>query len=238
VYYQARWSGPHRISARYTHTKADPRPGKLIIDGEAVATLAMPSTPALPAWSTASTEVNLSAGRHVIRLSAINAGGLPNMDYIKVAEIREYPPGMRPRIQILEAEDGAYSGKEDHHSCWNFIAQQPGPHSGFTGEGYVDSHNKTGSYLEVEWTAPQAGEYELSVRYVHGKTDTRPAKVEVNGTLANASLPFTGTGTWTAWSTRSTPVQLKRGKNVVRLTALGPQGLVNIDHLAFRLKPQ
>lgn len=137
---------------------------------------------------------------------------------------------------IAEAEAGTFTGTIDRHSCGDFIAQKPEPHSGFTGEGYVDSHNKTGSYIEVEWMAPQAGEYELAVRYVHGKSDVRPAKVEVNGTLSNASLPFTGTDSWTAWSTQSTPVQLQKGKNVVRLTALGPHGLVNIDHFSFRLK--
>ena len=47
-----------------------------------------------------------------------------------------------PRVQVLEAEDGTYTGKEDHHSCWNFIAQIQAAHSGFTGEGYVDTYNE------------------------------------------------------------------------------------------------
>lgn len=45
-------------------------------------------------------------------------------------------------------------------------------------------------------------------------------------------------GIWTAWSTQLTEVQLKKGKNTIRLGALGPQGLVNIDHFVFQFQRQ
>jgi hypothetical protein len=34
VYYNASWSGPHKITVRYTHIKSDPRPGELLINNE------------------------------------------------------------------------------------------------------------------------------------------------------------------------------------------------------------
>ena len=233
VTYNAKWSGPHRITARYTHIKPDPRPGDLRVNGKSAATLKMPQTDALIAWKTESVVINLDKGLNTIRLSALNQGGLPNMDYIKVAEIRNALPGELPVIQILEAEEGYYTGKEDHHSCWNFIAQNPGPHTGFTGEGFVDTDNKKGSYVEVAFDSLKAGSFVLGVRYVHGKTDTRPAEVQVNGTVVNPSLAFTPTNSWTAWTTITTTVQLTAGRNVIRLIALGNEGLTNIDHFVL-----
>ncbi len=234
VSYNALWSGSHRITVRYTHIKDDPRPGKLIINGKEVATISMKQTEALPAYKTESINVNLKEGINVIRLSAINDGGLPNMDYIKVAEVRKDHSGILPRIQILEAEDGTFLGKEDHHSCWNYIAQNNDAHSGFTGEGYIDTYNKVGSYIEVEWDAPREGNYELGIRYVHGKSDIRPAKIEVNGEVIS-SLAFISTGSWTAWTTNTIPVFLKKGMNTVKISAEGTQGLTNIDHFSFTL---
>jgi hypothetical protein len=107
------------------------------------------------------------------------------------------------------------------------------PHSGFTGEGYVDTYNQIGSYIEVDYDAPKAGLYNLGIRYVHGKADTRPAELIVNGKVANPSIPFTTTGEWTVWTIITTPIELQAGRNVIRLVALGTQGLVNIDHFSF-----
>lgn len=233
VYYNASWSGPHKITVRYTHVKSDPRPGELLINNKKVAKLKLAQSAVLSAWKTESVVVKLDKGRNVIRLRALKDGGLPNTDYIKVAEVRDNKNSLLPRVQVLEAEDGTYTGKEDHHSCWNFIAQIDAAHSGFTGEGYVDTHNEKGSYIEVDFDAPNSGTYLLGVRYVHGKNDTRPAEVRVNNVVANPALAFVSTGTWTTWTTITTPIELKTGKNIIRLTALGTQGLVNIDHFAF-----
>ncbi len=233
VDYKATWSGPHKITVRYTHIKSDPRPAELLVNGVKVAKMKLRQSEALSAWKTESVKVNLQKGMNTIRLAALKDGGLPNTDYIKVAEIRDIPSGRLPRIKVLEAEDGTYTGKEDHHSCWNFIAQTQAAHSGFTGEGYVDTYNKVGSFIEVAFQVPKAGKYTLGVRYVHGKPDTRPAEVVVNGIVVNPSLAFTPTGAWTTWTTMNIPVELQVGRNVIRLNALGAQGLVNTDHFSL-----
>jgi PelA/Pel-15E family pectate lyase len=239
VAYDATWAGPHRITVRYTHIKPDPRPGELWLNGKKGPVLALPQNQALPAFNTDSAVVDLPQGRNLIRLVALNAGGLGNVDYVKVAEVRELTPGALPRIVVLEAEDGLFQGKVDHHSCWNFIAQHPGPHTGFTGEGYVDADNKVGSYVEVTFDAPAAGIYQFAARYAHGKDDTRPAEVRVNGEVVAPSFAFGPTGFWTRWTYLELPqpVALLLGKNVVRLTALSTEGLVNLDHLRFTPAP-
>jgi hypothetical protein len=233
VAYKATWSGLHKITVRYTHIKSDPRPGELLVNGSKVKNLKLKQSNALPAWKTESVKINLKKGMNAIRLSALKDGGLPNIDYIKVAEIREVPEGRLPRIKVLEAEDGTYTGKEDHHSCWDFIAQTEAAHSGFTGEGYVDTYNKVGSYIEIKVDIKDAGEYNLGIRYVHGKPDVRPAEIKINEEIVKGSLPFSSTGVWTAWKTLTIPVKLKKGQNSIRLTAIGNQGLVNTDHFSL-----
>ncbi|MDO8835706.1 MAG: carbohydrate-binding protein [Vicinamibacterales bacterium] len=237
VAYDALWAGPHRVTVRYTHIKPDPRPGQLFINGQDGPILPMPQNKALPALNTDSAVVNLQQGRNLIRVVALAEGGLGNVDYIKVAEIRDVPEGALPRIVVLEAEDGLFEGKVDHHSCWNFIAQHPGPHTGFTGEGFVDTDNKVGSHVEMAFDAPAAGSYLLEARYAHGKDDTRPAEVRVNGVIVESAFAFPPTGFWTRWTYLALPkpVALKQGRNVVRFTATGPEGLANLDHI--RLTP-
>lgn len=239
VAYNALWAGPHRITVRYTHIKPDPRPGELWINGKKGPVLQMPQNKALPAFNTDSAVVDLPQGRNLIRVVALNEGGLGNVDYIKVAEVRELPPGALPRIQVLEAEGGLHEGKIDHHSCWNFLAQHPGPHTGFTGDGFVDTDNKLGSHVELTFDAPAAGSYLLAARYTHGKDDTRPAEVRVNGDVVEPSLAFRPTRFWTDWShlPLSKPVALKQGKNVLRFTAKGPEGLANLDHIKLTPVP-
>ncbi len=239
VAYDALRAGPHRVTVRYTHIKPDPRPGQLWINGKDGPILPMPQNAALPAYNTDSAVVNLPQGRNLIRLVALADGGLGNVDYLKVTELRDPAPGEVPRIVVLEAENGLFEGKVDHHSCWNFIAQHPGPHTGFTGEGYVDADNKVGSFVEVSFDAPAAGRYVLAARYAHGKPDTRIAELRVNGEVAEAEFMFPPTRFWTDWVyvTSSRPIELKAGKNVVRLTANSAEGLANLDHLKFTAMP-
>ncbi len=236
VVYKATWSGPHKIGVRYTHIKSDPRPAVLFVNYKKEKQLKLKQSEALPAWKMESAAVYLEKGMNIIRLGALKDGGLPNVDYIKVTELRDVAKGRIPRVKILEVEDGRYTGKEDHHSCWNFIGETVAGHSGFTGKGYVDTYNKKDSYIDVVMEAPTTGVYALGVRYVHGKPDMRPAKLSVNDEVINPLMKFYSTGTWTSWTTKTAMVSLKAGTNRIRLTALGEQGLVNIDHFSFSIK--
>ncbi|MEU9011803.1 cellulase family glycosylhydrolase [Streptomyces sp. NPDC048479] len=105
-------------------------------------------------------------------------------------------------------------------------------HAGFTGTGFVNYNNSTGSY--VEWTvdAAQAGSTSLTVRYANGTTANRPMDITVNGAVAAAKRAFPGTGAWTSWVTTTVTVDLKAGANIIRATATTANGGPNVDHLA------
>jgi hypothetical protein len=142
-------------------------------------------------------------------------------------------PGFAAEPLIVEGESGTFSDWVDQHSCWNFIAHHPGPHTGFTGTGYVNADNKVGSFVELTFDGPTAGAYRLAVRYTQGKDDTLPAEVRVNGEVVEPALGFPPTKFRTDWVhlPLPRPVRLQAGRNIVRFTATGPEGVANFDHL-------
>lgn len=105
-------------------------------------------------------------------------------------------------------------------------------HTGFTGTGFVNFDNVTGSYVQYTVNAPAAGTYTLTFRYANGTTANRPLDVTVNGTLAADDLGFAGTGAWTTWRTAPTTVTLVAGSNVIRTTATTANGGPNADSLS------
>ena len=122
---------------------------------------------------------------------------------------------------ILEAENAVLGGG----------TQVTNIHAGFTGTGFVSYPGPALSGQFIEWTVdvPTGGEYRLEFRYALA-TGTRPLRIDVNGALANASLAFPASGSWTTWRTVEMTVALNAGSNTVRATSIGSRG-GNIDHL-------
>ncbi|WP_285743616.1 carbohydrate-binding protein [Lentzea sp. NBRC 105346] len=104
-------------------------------------------------------------------------------------------------------------------------------HSGFSGTGFVNYANVTGS--AVEWTvnAAQAGPATLVFDYANGTTTNRPMDVTVNGVLAADELSFPGSGAWSLWRTSVVTVNLNAGANLVRAAATTANGGPNLDYL-------
>jgi endoglucanase len=103
-------------------------------------------------------------------------------------------------------------------------------HSGFTGTGFVNFDNVTGSYVQYTVNAAQAGSHSLTFRYANGTTANRPLDIAVNGT-PTTSVSFPGTGAWTTWQTVTTNVNLNAGSNTIRTTASTANGGPNADSL-------
>jgi pectate disaccharide-lyase len=136
------------------------------------------------------------------------------------------PPTNTGPVQILEAEDGTFTGSASTD------------YSGYTGSGFVDTVNATGSYVEIEFGRQQAGTGMLVVRYAQGKTDNRTASVTLNGVEVVSSLDFPPTGSFSSWQTVSNSIPVAAGRNVLRLTALTSGGLANLDHFEITGAPQ
>ncbi|GLF93165.1 cellulase family glycosylhydrolase [Streptomyces yaizuensis] len=128
--------------------------------------------------------------------------------------------GTDHRAAVLEAEDAtvARGAVESNHR-------------GYTGRGFVNYDNVTGS--SVEWTveAGAAGSVPLTLRFANGTTTDRPMTLTVNGTPVATGRSFPGTGAWTRWQTTTLDVNLQEGTNTVRATATTANGGPNVDSL-------
>ncbi|MFC9627956.1 fibronectin type III domain-containing protein [Streptomyces mirabilis] len=104
-------------------------------------------------------------------------------------------------------------------------------HTGYTGTGFVDYTNITGSYVEFTVSAATAGTSSLALRYANGTTVDRPMDLSVNGTVVASGVSFPATTDWNTWATKSVNVPLDAGSNKIRATATTANGGPNLDRV-------
>ncbi len=123
---------------------------------------------------------------------------------------------------IFEAEDAFFSsGKVDTK------------HVGFTGDGFVDTENNSGEY--VEWSIHSFKQVTdtLGFRYSLGKDEHRTMQVWVNGNLTD-TIDFDNTVLFTTYEYKYTVATLEVGDNTVKLLAINPNGAPNLDHMTAK----
>jgi alpha-galactosidase len=120
--------------------------------------------------------------------------------------------------QRLEAEQATASAGTTIDSNW----------SGFSGTGFTNTTNATGSYVQFTVTADAAGPATLTFDYA--ATSDRPATLAVNGAGAG-TLAFPSSGAWSLWKQQTANVNLNAGSNTIRLTATSAGGVANHDSL-------
>src|SRR5262245_39788158 len=106
--------------------------------------------------------------------------------------------------------------------------------TGYTGTGFADGDPGMGKTIAWSVKAETAGTYKLIWRYAFGglATNTRDAKLLINGVTAADAVTFAYTTDWNMWQeTPALDVQLAAGSNFIQLAALGASGLANIDYL-------
>src|SRR4051794_701996 len=84
-------------------------------------------------------------------------------------------------------------------------------HTGFSGTGFVNYDNVTGSYVEWTVNAAAAGTGTIGLRFANGTTINRPMDISVNGTVISTVLAFPGTGSWDTWQTKTITAALSAG---------------------------
>ncbi|MFJ9786311.1 glycosyl hydrolase 2 galactose-binding domain-containing protein [Amycolatopsis sp. NPDC101161] len=104
-------------------------------------------------------------------------------------------------------------------------------HAGFTGTGFVNYDNATGSAVEFTVTAAAAGSANVVLRFANGTTVNRPMDISVNGTKVASGVAFGGTGNWDTWQTVTIPVTLTAGANKIKATATTANGGPNVDKI-------
>lgn len=102
-------------------------------------------------------------------------------------------------------------------------------HQGYTGSGFIDFENETGSLVEIAVDATENNTARFDVRYAHGKTDDRSMKVLVNGVTQVPDLEFPPTGSFTTWDTVTFDLSLETGNNIIEWVGLTSNGGPNFD---------
>ncbi|MBN1782376.1 glycoside hydrolase family 88 protein [bacterium] len=102
----------------------------------------------------------------------------------------------------------------------------------FTGTGFVNFDNMTGSWLELTLPVPKSGPWEIRFRYANGAANNRPCEIRVNGSVVESSLDFPVTGTWDNWQySDALTVNLEQGDQTIRITGNTAESGPNIDHV-------
>ncbi|MGW7383023.1 glycoside hydrolase family 88 protein [Streptomyces sp. NPDC054794] len=159
----------------------------------------------------------LRAALTAVALAATALAALPSVTSTPAAAA---PRPEAPAPAVHEAEDGVIGqGTVDSD------------HTGYTGTGFVNYGNLSGSYVEFTVTADQPGTEPLAFRFANGSTADRPLDVTVNGVTVARGLSFPGDGSWTSWRTRTVDAALRQGTNTIRATAVSTGGGPNLDSL-------
>jgi alpha-L-fucosidase len=104
-------------------------------------------------------------------------------------------------------------------------------HLNFSGAGFVNLDNVSGSSLAWTVNATTAGDATLSLRYANGTAADRPMDIAVNGTVVAAGRSFPATADWDTWQTATLTVPLVAGANTITATATTANGGPNLDYL-------
>lgn len=106
--------------------------------------------------------------------------------------------------------------------------------AGYTGTGFINPANQTGSFLELPFSVPRSGTWNLTIRFTNGSVNNRPCRIQVDGGTVRESFDFPPTGAWANWA-YSGPIglDLASGSHTLRLTGLTSEGGPDFDHVKF-----
>ena len=136
--------------------------------------------------------------------------------------------------QRLEAENASLSGASTQG-----IPSFNDNHSGYSGSGFVDHLESDDASVTFYAKVPNAGDYDVTLRYANGGSIARSLSVYVNGQYVE-SAALAQTGGWDNWSDKDLTLHLTAGSNCISfrydLDACDT-GFVNLDYLEVPFMP-
>lgn len=155
----------------------------------------------------------------------------PNL-IVTPSELREPPPP--PPVEMPDVPlEPVYSARYEAESQFDAVIS-PGAVDagwpGFSGDGFANTANVAGAYVEWTFHMEEPGNKYLGIIYAQHAGANRTAELHVNSELIT-ELPFQDTTRWDYWQYQVFSSYLKAGENKVRITAKVGEGLANIDAL-------
>jgi len=207
-------TGTATLALRYANGTTTNRPMDIAVNGTVVsAGLAFAGTGSWDTWATKTITAPVIAGTNTVRATATTANGGPNVDFLDF------------EVQATTTTD--YQA-EDATISQGLVEAN---HLGYTGTGFVNYDNVTGSYVQWSVPADAAGSVNFSLRYANGTTVNRPMTITVNGATIAATMAFNPTANWDTWAEQTFAATLNAGANIIRATATTATGGPNVDRL-------
>lgn len=131
------------------------------------------------------------------------------------------PGVLNTEITIEENQTGlcSYDGDEIENE-----------HTGFSGDGYINTENSSGAGIDYSIEILAAGTYTFTWQYANGSSE-RSCRLLVDDTEVDSDIDFPATSGWDDWSQVSTQITLTTGIKDVRLEATQSGGCANIDYM-------
>jgi len=104
---------------------------------------------------------------------------------------------------------------------------------GFSGSGYVNFDNETGSSIEVVVYAMEAGEKTVTIAYANGSTTSRQVSIVLNDSVVIDNLDFAATEDWMTWAEKDIALAFRQGVNSIRIVSVSENGGPNIDKIGI-----
>jgi hypothetical protein len=208
-------AGTATLAIRYANGTAVNRPMDIAVNGTTVASgTAFDPTTNWDTWATRTFTAQVNAGINTIRATATTANGGPNLDFLDF-DVATSAPSTDNQAENATISQGTVANN----------------HAGFSGTGFVDYTNVSGSYVDWSVNVATAGNTSLTFRYANGTTVNRPMTISVNGATVASNVAFNATANWDTWTTKTVTATLNAGTNTVRATATTANGGPNVDVL-------
>lgn len=114
----------------------------------------------------------------------------------------------------------------------DIVGVKEATNGGYSGDGYANVDNKSGSTIKYGITVAEAGKYTLYLQFANGK-GTRTASLKVGETTAVEEIVMESTDSWTSWKNISFELELPEGYSEITFVSTSSEGMANIDYIGW-----
>lgn len=114
----------------------------------------------------------------------------------------------------------------------DIVGVKEATNGGYSGDGYANVDNKSGSTVKYGITAAEAGKYTLYLQFANGK-GTRTASLKVGEATAVEEIVMESTDSWTSWKNISFELELPEGYSEITFVSTSSEGMANIDYIGW-----
>lgn len=114
----------------------------------------------------------------------------------------------------------------------DIVGVKEATNGGYSGDGYANVDNKSGSTIKYGITVAEAGKYTLYLQFANGK-GTRTASLKVGEATVVEEIVMESTDSWTTWKNKSFEVELPEGYSEITFVSTSSEGMANIDYIGW-----